>query len=224
MARKSKIEEPKTELIRQRLKPKSSNQEKYIRSIETYTLTICLSVAGAGKTFIAVSKAAEMLVDGRIKKVVISRPIIECGGKLGFLPGTVLEKVDPYMRAIYDVLRRYFTSQQLHKLIEDGIIEICPLEYMRGRTFDDCVVILDECQNAKYVQLKMIVTRVGENCRLIINGDYTQSDLEFAHKGDIFKFIDKLKDKEDIAIVRMNADDVQRSSFVQKIVEYLGDD
>lgn len=224
MARKSKIEESKTELIRQRLKPKSSNQEKYIRSIETYTLTICLSVAGAGKTFIAVSKAAEMLIDGRIKKVVISRPIIECGGKLGFLPGTVLEKVDPYMRAIYDVLRRYFTSQQLHKLIEDGIIEICPLEYMRGRTFDDCMVILDECQNAKYVQLKMIVTRVGENCRLIINGDYTQSDLEAAHKGDIFRFIDRLKDKEDIAIVRMNTDDVQRSSFVQKIVEYLGDD
>lgn len=215
MSRKRNNEE---DFIPKSLEPKTRNQSNYIRCIETYTLTIGLSVAGTGKTYIAVCKAAEMFLKGKVKKIVITRPMVECGEKIGFLPGDIEEKSDPYLRHIYDILQKYFSKQQLKDMKQNDEIEICPLAFMRGRTFDDAFVILDEGQNATYAQLKMFITRIGVGSTVVINGDVTQSDLPTRHKYDITDFVEKVKHDKDVAVARLYEEDIVRSGFVQRIV------
>ena len=199
--------------------PRTNGQNNLLNEILNKDIVFAIGPAGTGKTFLAVSHAVSMLVNGLIDKIIISRPAVEAGEKLGFLPGDLKEKIDPYLRPIYDALDENLTKDKVNKLIEKQEIEIAPIAYLRGRTLNNSYIILDEAQNTSSVQMKMFLTRLGENSKMVITGDLTQIDLPSKNKSGLIEASNILKKVKDISIVNLTEQDVVRNSLVRKIIK-----
>ena len=198
--------------------PRSQNQKKYFELLNNKNIVFAIGPAGTGKTFLAVAKAVSCLQKGLIKKIILSRPAVEAGEKLGFLPGDLKEKVDPFLRPIYDALYEMMPYDQVEKKIENGTIEIAPIAFMRGRTLEDCYIILDEAQNSTKIQMKMFLTRFGKNSKMVVVGDKTQIDLVTKHDSGLLDAEIKLKNMKDIGIIYLSDKDVIRHELVRKII------
>ncbi len=200
------------------VKAKTIGQQKYIDAIKNNTITIGVGPAGTGKTYLAVALAANEFRAKRVSRIILTRPAVEAGEKLGFLPGDLQQKVDPYLRPLYDALVEMMGMENFHRCQERGDIEVAPLAYMRGRTLDDSFIILDEAQNTTSEQMKMFLTRLGFNSRAVVTGDVTQIDLPDGKKSGLKEAVNVLKNIEDIAIIRLNDRDVVRHRLVQRII------
>ena len=198
---------------------RTKGQKDLYEAFENNVITIAVGPAGTGKTFLAVVYAYNLLKKGQINKIIITRPVVESGESLGFLPGDLKEKVDPYLRPIYDSFDALISSENTTKLIEKGVLEIAPLAYMRGRTLNDACIILDEAQNTVPSQIKMFMTRLGFNSKMIITGDITQIDLPRSKESGLIEAIKIIKDISEIEVVYMTGKDVVRHPIVQKIIE-----
>ncbi|PHZ86012.1 PhoH family protein [Paremcibacter congregatus] len=198
--------------------PRSVNQARYIQALRETDMTFGLGPAGTGKTFLAVAMAVSHLLEGRVERIVLTRPAVEAGEKLGFLPGDMREKVDPYLRPLYDALGQMISMEQTEKRLENGDIEVAPLAFMRGRTLSNAFVILDEAQNTSPMQMKMFLTRFGENCRMVVCGDPSQVDLPDGTPSGLKHALDTLGYIDEISFIEFNADDVVRHPLVGKIV------
>tara|TARA_B100001057_G_scaffold484956_1_gene563895 strand:- start:54 stop:965 length:912 start_codon:yes stop_codon:yes gene_type:complete len=220
-----KIEESNVKSFQQLIKtPKKSviarseKQSDYIKALKENDIVMSLGPAGTGKSFLAVSVGVTLLLEKKIDRVILSRPAVEAGEKLGFLPGDMKEKVDPYLRPLYDALYELFGADKIDKKIETGEIEIAPLAFMRGRTLKNCFAILDEAQNATETQIKMFLTRIGENSKLVVNGDPSQIDLINKSHSGLIKSRNILKNLKEIKIVEFDHNDVVRHPLVSKII------
>ena len=211
---KQLIKTPKKSVI-----ARSSKQSDYIKALKENDIVMSLGPAGTGKSFLAVSVAITLLMEKKIERVILSRPAVEAGEKLGFLPGDMKEKVDPYLRPLYDALYELFGADKIDKKIETGEIEIAPLAFMRGRTLKNCFAILDEAQNATETQIKMFLTRIGENSKLVVNGDPSQVDLINKKDSGLIKSKKILQNLEEIKIIEFNHNDVVRHPLVSKIIK-----
>jgi phosphate starvation-inducible PhoH-like protein len=190
-----------------------------VDAIENYDLTFGVGPAGTGKTYLAVAMGVAALLNKRVSRIVLTRPAVEAGEHLGFLPGTLQEKVDPYLRPLYDALFDMVDAERVEKLVERNTIEIAPLAFMRGRTLNDCFIILDEAQNTTLEQMKMILTRQGFNSKMVVTGDQTQIDLPAGKKSGLLNAIDVLRGVDGIAFVNFDERDVVRHQLVQRIVK-----
>ena len=197
---------------------RSKKQSDYIKALKENDIVISLGPAGTGKSFLAVSVAVSLLMEKKVERVILSRPAVEAGEKLGFLPGDMKEKVDPYLRPLYDALYELFGSDKIDKKIATGEIEIAPLAFMRGRTLKNCFAILDEAQNATETQIKMFLTRIGENSKLVVNGDPSQIDLINKSQSGLIKSKNILKGLNEIKIIEFDHTDVVRHPLVSKII------
>ena len=211
---KQLIKTPKKSVI-----ARSKKQSEYIKALKENDIIMSLGPAGTGKSFLAVSVAITLLMEKKIDRVILSRPAVEAGEKLGFLPGDMKEKVDPYLRPLYDALYELFGADKIEKKIETGEIEIAPLAFMRGRTLKNCFAILDEAQNATETQIKMFLTRIGENSKLVVNGDPSQVDLINKRESGLIKSKNILKDLNEIKIIEFDHNDVVRHPLVSKIIK-----
>ena len=198
--------------------PRSPRQAEYLEAIRTHHLVFSLGPAGTGKTFLAVAQAVGMMQAGEIDRMILCRPAVEAGEHLGFLPGNMQEKIDPYLRPIYDALHEMLPPEQIARRLADGTIEIAPLAFMRGRTLSDAIVILDEAQNTTTTQMKMALTRIGEGSRMIVNGDLSQTDLPNGIKSGLRDAVDVLQNVKDAAFIEFDESDVVRSRIVRQIV------
>ena len=198
---------------------RSEKQSDYIKALKENDIVLSLGPAGTGKSFLAVSVAVTLLMEKKIERVILSRPAVEAGEKLGFLPGDMKEKVDPYLRPLYDALYELFGAEKIDKKIEAGEIEIAPLAFMRGRTLKNCFAILDEAQNATETQIKMFLTRIGENSKLVVNGDPSQIDLINKSHSGLSKSKNILKNLEEIKIIEFDHTDVVRHPLISKIIK-----
>ncbi|MFL2875740.1 MAG: PhoH family protein [Candidatus Pelagibacter sp.] len=210
---KQLIKTPKKSVI-----ARSEKQSEYIKALKENDIVISIGPAGTGKSFLAVSVAITLLMEKKIERVILSRPAVEAGEKLGFLPGDMKEKVDPYLRPLYDALYELFGADKIDKKIETGEIEIAPLAFMRGRTLKNCFAILDEAQNATETQIKMFLTRIGENSKLVVNGDPSQVDLINKGHSGLIKSKNILKDLKEIKLIEFDHNDVVRHPLVSKII------
>ena len=199
--------------------PKGKNQQKYLEVMSKKELVFGIGPAGTGKTYLAVAAAVNELITGRVERVVVTRPAVEAGEKLGFLPGDLSQKIDPYLRPLYDALFQTLGFKETNKLIENNVIEIAPLAFMRGRTLNKSFIILDEGQNTTPEQMKMFLTRFGYGSKVVVTGDLTQIDLPKDIKSGLIHTLDILSELEDVGLVRFSSKDVARHSLVQKIVE-----
>tara|TARA_B100001559_G_scaffold316575_1_gene320319 strand:+ start:330 stop:1334 length:1005 start_codon:yes stop_codon:yes gene_type:complete len=215
---KQLIKTPKKSVI-----ARSEKQSDYIKALKENDIVMSLGPAGTGKSFLAVSVAITLLMEKKIDRVILSRPAVEAGEKLGFLPGDMKEKVDPYLRPLYDALYELFGAEKIEKKIETGEIEIAPLAFMRGRTLKNCFAILDEAQNATETQIKMFLTRIGENSKLVVNGDPSQVDLINKRDSGLIKSKKILEDLEEIKIIEFDHNDVVRHPLVSKIIKAYQD-
>ena len=197
---------------------RSEKQSDYIKALRENDIVMALGPAGTGKSFLAVSVAITLLMEKKVDRVILSRPAVEAGEKLGFLPGDMKEKVDPYLRPLYDALYELFGADKIDKKIETGEIEIAPLAFMRGRTLKNCFAILDEAQNATSTQIKMFLTRIGENSKLVVNGDPSQIDLINKSHSGLINSKNILKDLDEIKIIEFDHTDVVRHPLVSKII------
>ena len=211
---KQLIKTPKKSVI-----ARSEKQSEYIKALKENDIVMALGPAGTGKSFLAVSVAITLLMEKKIDRVILSRPAVEAGEKLGFLPGDMKEKVDPYLKPLYDALYELFGADKIDKKIENGEIEIAPLAFMRGRTLKNCFAILDEAQNATETQIKMFLTRIGENSKLVVNGDPSQVDLINKSHSGLIKSKRILKDLDEIKIIEFDHNDVVRHPLVSKIIK-----
>ncbi len=198
--------------------PRTYNQNEYFKLLNSKNIVFAIGPAGTGKTYIAVAKAVSALQNGKVNKIILSRPAVEAGEKLGFLPGDLKEKVDPFLRPIYDALYSMLPFEQVEKKIANNIIEIAPIAFMRGRTLEDCFIILDEAQNATRTQMKMFLTRLGRNSQMVVVGDITQIDLVSEKDSGLKDALKKLIKIEDIGFVQLNEKDVVRHELVKKII------
>ena len=203
--------------------PKTIGQRHLFKCMCNSEIVFATGVAGTGKTYLAVVYAADLLKKGEIRKIILTRPAVEAGENLGFLPGDLKEKVDPYLRPLYDALYDTLGQEQVEKLLEKEVIEIAPLAYMRGRTLDDAVIILDEAQNTTPAQMKMFLTRLGFQSRMIITGDVTQVDLPKSQRSGLMDAVGLLKGIEEIGVLQLSSDDVVRHPLVQKIIDRYGE-
>ncbi len=201
------------------IKPKTLGQKKYVDSIKTNTITFGVGPAGTGKTYLAVALAVRAFKAHEIQRIILTRPAVEAGEKLGFLPGDLQNKVDPYLRPLYDALFEMMGAENYQRNLEKGFIEVAPLAYMRGRTLDDSFIILDEAQNTTPEQMKMFLTRLGFNSKMVITGDVTQIDLPDAKRSGLVEAVKVLKNVDGIAINRFSEKDVVRHKLVQDIVK-----
>ena len=201
------------------IKSKTVGQKKYVDAIKKNTVTIGVGPAGTGKTYLAVALAVSALKEKKVDKIILTRPAVEAGEKLGFLPGDLQEKVNPYLRPLYDGLQEMLGLDSYQKLMEKGVIEVAPLAYMRGRTLNNAFIILDEAQNTTREQMKMFLTRLGENSIMVVTGDLTQIDLPEGKKSGLKNAVTVLKDVKDIAIRFLSEKDVVRHPLVQEIVK-----
>jgi phosphate starvation-inducible protein PhoH and related proteins len=201
------------------LAPKTINQRRYVEAIERNDLTFGVGPAGTGKTYLAVAMAISALLSKRVSRIILTRPAVEAGERLGFLPGTLQEKIDPYLRPLYDALFDMLESEKVEKLIERQVIEVAPLAFMRGRTLNDAFIILDEAQNTTQEQMKMALTRQGFNSKLVVTGDATQVDLPTGKKSGLMDAIDVLRGVEGISFILFDDKDVVRHALVQRIVK-----
>ena len=200
------------------LKPRSLKQAEYFKLVKNKEMVFCCGPAGTGKTYLAVAFAVHMLKSGVVDKIILSRPAVEAGERLGFLPGDLKDKVDPFLRPIYDALNDMLSIGEVIKKIESGQIEIAPIAFMRGRTLSNAFIILDESQNTTSVQMKMFITRLGENSKMIINGDLSQVDLPSGTKSGLREAISILKKIKEIGFIEFNDRDIVRNKLVSKIV------
>tara|TARA_B100000700_G_scaffold312276_1_gene395620 strand:+ start:266 stop:1234 length:969 start_codon:yes stop_codon:yes gene_type:complete len=200
------------------LRPRTLRQKTYVEAMEKHDLTFALGPAGTGKTFLATVLAVRMLNDRKIERIILTRPAVEAGEQLGFLPGDLQQKVDPYLRPLYDALHTLVGLEKTSTLIDKGVIEVAPLAYMRGRTLEDAFVILDEAQNTTSAQMKMVLTRLGERSRMVVTGDVTQVDLPKGQLSGLIEATEVLEKVEGIAICRLSAADVVRHSLVQSVI------
>jgi|TARA_X000000950_G_scaffold53409_1_gene63378 phosphate starvation-inducible PhoH-like protein len=205
------------------IKVKNINQFKYLETIDDSTITFGVGPAGTGKTFLAVASAVKMYSENRIKKIVLTRPAVEAGERLGYLPGDLSQKIDPYLVPLFDSLEYFFGNETLQYLIEKRNIEIVPLAYMRGRTLNDACIILDEAQNATISQIKMFLTRLGENSKMIITGDETQIDLNNKTFSGLKKTRKTLSSIEEVSVLEFENTDIVRNKIVSKILEIFPD-
>src|SRR5262249_52407068 len=205
-------------------RPRTDGQGRYVRAMRDNDLTICVGPAGTGKTWLAVAMAVSMLRSQQIKKIVLVRPAVEAGERLGFLPGDILAKVNPYLRPLFDALNDMMEPEQVKRYMENDIIEIVPLAYMRGRTLNQSVIILDEGQNSTLPQMKMFLTRMGNGSKIIVTGDITQVDLPRHMRSGLIDAVHRLRDMEQIAIIYLNESDIVRHPLVQKIVRAYEED
>ena len=201
------------------IKVKNINQFKYMEIISNSTVTFGIGPAGTGKTFLAVASAVKLYAENKIRKIVLTRPAVEAGERLGYLPGDLSQKIDPYLVPLFDALEHFFGNEKLGYLIEKRNIEIVPLAYMRGRTLDNACIILDEAQNATSNQIKMFLTRLGENSKIIITGDETQIDLPSKQKSGLVQARKKLEKLEGLSFVFLDEKDVIRHKLVKKIIK-----
>ena len=208
------IKTPKRSVI-----PRSKKQKEYVKALKTNQIIMSLGPAGTGKTYLAVAAALSMLLEKKVERIILSRPAVEAGEKLGFLPGDMKEKIDPYLRPLYDSLHDMFDYDKIQRKIESGEIEIAPLAFMRGRTLKNCFAILDEAQNATQTQIKMFLTRIGENSKLVVNGDPSQIDLLNKSHSGLVQSQNILKGIKEISIINFDQNDVIRHPLVTKIVE-----
>ena len=204
------------------ISPNSGNQENYVSTIRNKVLTFGIGPAGTGKTYLAVALAVQKLVSGEVEKILLVRPAVEAGEKLGFLPGDLNQKVDPYLRPLYDALYEMLGFKEASQLIERNVIEVVPLAFMRGRTLNNSFIILDESQNATVEQMKMFLTRFGFGSKVVVTGDITQIDLPKNTLSGLVHSLDVLKSIEDVGLVEFDSKDVVRHGLVQKIVEAYG--
>ena len=208
------IKTPKRSVI-----PRSKKQKEYVRALKTSQIIMSLGPAGTGKTYLAVAVALSMLLEKKVERIILSRPAVEAGERLGFLPGDMKDKIDPYLRPLYDSLYDLLDYDKIQKKIESGAIEIAPLAFMRGRTLKNSFAILDEAQNATETQIKMFLTRIGENSKLVVNGDPSQVDLPNKNQSGLIKSQKVLKDIKEILVINFDHQDVMRHPLVTKIVE-----
>jgi phosphate starvation-inducible PhoH-like protein len=199
--------------------PKSANQRRYMECIGQYDMVFAIGPGGTGKTYLAVAMAVSALFTKQVNRIILARPAVEAGERLGFLPGTVQQKIDPYMRPLYDALYDMLDADKLERYLEKGIIEVAPLAFMRGRTLNDSFVILDEAQNTTSEQMKMFLTRLGFNSKAVITGDITQIDLPSGRRSGLIEAIDVVGKIEGIAFVHFNERDVVRHNLVQQIIK-----
>ncbi|MHB8674967.1 MAG: PhoH family protein [Candidatus Acidiferrales bacterium] len=198
---------------------KSSNQRRYMEALEQYDMVFAIGPGGTGKTYLAVAMAASALLTKQVNRIILVRPAVEAGERLGFLPGTLQEKVDPYMRPLYDALHDMLEADKLERFLEKDIIEVAPLAFMRGRTLNDSFVILDEAQNTTSEQMKMFLTRLGFNSKAVITGDVTQIDLPSERRSGLVEALDVVGKIEGIAIIHFDERDVVRHNLVQRIIK-----
>jgi phosphate starvation-inducible protein PhoH and related proteins len=205
------------------LRPRTDGQGRYVQALRENDVTICIGPAGTGKTFLAVGMAVTLLRQGAVKKIVLVRPAVEAGERLGFLPGDLVAKINPYLRPLLDALNDLIDYEQVKKYMENEVIEIVPLAYMRGRTLNNACIILDEGQNASVSQMKMFLTRMGMNSKIIVTGDITQTDLPPTLKSGLIDAMHRLKGIPRLAIVQLDESDIVRHALVQQIVKAYED-
>jgi len=198
--------------------PKTLNQAHYITAMHTFPITIATGPAGTGKTYLAVVMALKFLLSGKVDRIILTRPAVEAGENLGYLPGDLIQKINPYLRPLYDALFDLQPFEKISKMMEKNIIEVAPLAYMRGRTLNNAFIILDEAQNTTVAQMKMFLTRLGANSKIVISGDDTQIDIEKPKKSGLLQAMRILKDINDISFIRFTRDDISRHPIVEKIV------
>jgi phosphate starvation-inducible PhoH-like protein len=201
------------------IRPKTANQKRYVDAIEDNTITFGIGPAGTGKTYLAMAKAVAALQAKKVNRIVLTRPAVEAGESLGFLPGTLSEKIDPYLRPLFDALHDMIDVDSIPRLIQTGVIEVAPLAYMRGRTLNDSFIILDEAQNTTPEQMKMFLTRLGFGSKMVVTGDVTQVDLPNGAKSGLRVITDILQDIDDIAFLELTAEDVVRHRLIGDIVK-----
>ena len=199
--------------------PKSANQKRYMEALEAYDMVFAIGPGGTGKTYLAVAMAVTALLSKQVNRIILARPAVEAGERLGFLPGTLQEKVDPYMRPLYDALHDLLEADKLESFLEKGIIEVAPLAFMRGRTLNDSFVILDEAQNTTSEQMKMFLTRLGFNSKAVITGDVTQIDLPESRRSGLIEAIEIVGKIEGISFTYFDERDVVRHNLVQRIIK-----
>jgi len=201
------------------LAPKTVNQRRYLEAMERNDLVFGIGPAGTGKTYLAVAMAISALVNKQVARIILTRPAVEAGERLGFLPGTLQEKVDPYLRPLYDALYDMLDNERVEKLLERNVIEVAPIAFMRGRTLNDSFIILDEAQNTTAEQMKMVITRQGFSSKMVVNGDVTQIDLPTGRRSGLMDAVEVLRGVEGISFVQFDERDVVRHTLVQRIVK-----
>lgn len=201
------------------LKLRNPLQEEYWASMKNHPLTFGIGPAGTGKTFLAVAAACEAFKIGAVKKIILVRPVVEAGEHLGFLPGSFKDKLDPYLRPMYDSLEQVVGTEAMGKMIEGGAIEVAPLAFMRGRTITDAFLIMDEAQNTTRIQMKMLLTRIGRNSTFVVNGDYTQVDLPGHQKSGLMEAVKLFGNLEGVEVVEFTGAEIVRHPLVSKMVE-----
>lgn len=210
-----------TRTFRQALKPRTENQKEYIRTAVENAITFCQGLAGSGKTHIAIGMAIEYLLSDKANKLIITRPVVEAGEKIGYLPGTAEEKLHPYLLPIIDEILHFIQPAVYNSLKLNNKIEVVPLGLMRGRNFHDCFIVADECQNASYEQLKMLLTRIGRNSKMILTGDIGQSDLQRHVQGGFLTMIQQLSGVEGVGISELTSSDIVRNPIIVGILNRL---
>ncbi len=205
-----------------RLRAHGESQRRYLAALRDHDLVFGVGHAGTGKTYLAIAQAIYALEQGLVQRVVLVRPVVEAGERLGFLPGDLMQKIDPYLRPMYDALDALMGSERMHKLMEANTIEICPLAYMRGRTLNDAFVVLDEAQNASCRQMQMFLTRLGFGSRTVVTGDLSQNDLPRGERSGLDEALELLQDTPGIAFVHFGVRDVLRHPLVRKVIEAYG--
>jgi phosphate starvation-inducible PhoH-like protein len=201
------------------LRARTDGQGRYVQALRTHDVVLCVGPAGTGKTYLAVGWAVGLLRSGQVRKIVLVRPAVEAGERLGFLPGDLVAKVNPYLRPLFDALNEIMDAETVKRYMDNDIIEILPLAYMRGRTLNNAVIILDEGQNATPAQMKMFLTRLGINSKIVVTGDLTQTDLPRSIKSGLEDAVQRLRDVEGVAIVYLDESDIIRNPLVTRIVK-----
>ncbi len=218
---KEQIEQDQKFQINTKLKtiyPKTKNQEIFLKEMRSKDIVFAVGPAGTGKTYLAVAYAVSLFVEGKINRLILSRPAVEAGERLGFLPGDMKEKIDPYLRPLYDALYEMMPGEEIDRKMVNNLIEIAPLAFMRGRTLNKSFIILDEAQNTLSTQMKMFLTRLGQNSKMVITGDLSQKDLPDNAKSGMQDAMEKLEKVKDIGFVHLNSSDVCRHTLVEKII------
>ncbi len=218
---KEQIEQDQKYQIKTKLKtiyPKTKNQELFLKLMKSKDVVFAVGPAGTGKTYLAVAYAVSLFVEGKINRLILSRPAVEAGERLGFLPGDMKEKIDPYLRPLYDALYEMMPGEEIDRKMVNNLIEIAPLAFMRGRTLNKSFIILDEAQNTLSTQMKMFLTRLGQNSKMVITGDLSQKDLPDNAKSGMQDAMEKLEKVNDIGFVHLNSSDVCRHTLVEKII------
>ena len=223
MPRRKKEETGQQTKRRKALKPKTKNQEDYVRAISANEVCFCTGPAGTGKTAVAVGLACDYLLDKRVEKIIVTRPVIESGRGLGFLPGTFEEKIHPYLVPVLEEMQYRLNTNRVQAYREEGRIEVVHLEYMRGRNFHNCFMILDEAQNATFEQLKMFITRIGWDSKAVINGDIDQTDLLAKDRGGLEEFLERLEDVVGVGMAELTDEDIIRNPIISKVLNALYD-